>query len=181
MTLFPYVRTPVLLADFVRRAYRRGTSERSLGEGRYWRVEESLRNRHFLSRLFFQISNFSLGTSTRFTPDFRLVSPAFLPPRRQLTTPCVPSPQPPQSSWSNCLWVQQLLVSCSPTFGALTRGLSVFCFLCSNNLESTEESRADTRRCLETALRIHTIRIPPQTHARRGNVRPRLRPQIRRR
>jgi hypothetical protein len=55
------VRTPVLLADFVRRADRRGTSERSLGEGRYWRVEESRRTANFCQEYFLKIRNFHPG------------------------------------------------------------------------------------------------------------------------
>jgi hypothetical protein len=42
------------------------------------------------------------------------------------------------------------------------------------------EPHADTRRRLETSLRIHRFRKPAQTHARSRSLRPRLRPQIRR-
>src|ERR1700751_596246 len=46
---------------FVRRADRRGTSERSLEEGRYWRVEESRRTATFCQDYFFKFRAFRGG------------------------------------------------------------------------------------------------------------------------
>jgi hypothetical protein len=83
---------------FVRRADRRGTSERSLGEGRYWRVVESRRCARKCQEYFLHVRDFSPRTRTTYTPDFRLFSSGFRRVFENLTMPCAPGPQSPQFS-----------------------------------------------------------------------------------
>src|SRR5262245_53445596 len=61
---------------------------------------------------------FFTGTSTRFTPEIRLLSSLFLGPAGKGTTACVPSRCPPQSSWPPCATAAERPVPNLPTAAA---------------------------------------------------------------
>src|ERR1700730_635871 len=73
-SLFLVVKTPVLLADFVRRADRRGTSERTSGGKAVTGATGSIFHRMFCVKSIFELFLGGLRCFTRFTPEFRLFS-----------------------------------------------------------------------------------------------------------
>src|SRR5580658_8255443 len=73
-SLFLVVRTPVLLAAFVRRADRRGTSERTSGGKAVTGARGSIVHGRFSVKSIFRIFLGAHPCFTRFTPEFRLFS-----------------------------------------------------------------------------------------------------------
>src|ERR1700732_39954 len=73
-SLFLVVKTPVLLADFVRRADRRGTSERTSGGKAVTGATGSIFYRMFCVKSIFELFLGPHPCFIRFTPEFRLFS-----------------------------------------------------------------------------------------------------------
>jgi hypothetical protein len=117
MTLFPYVRTPVLLADFVRRADRRGTSERSLGEGRYWREGESLLALLYCQDYFFKFPIFLAGLALGLRLTFAFLLPSFRhsPNHSQFLVPLFQKHHNPRGRLAATA-VLSLFLICQPRF-----------------------------------------------------------------
>jgi hypothetical protein len=165
-SLFLVVKTPVLLADFVRRADRRGTSERTSGGKAVTGATGSILHSPFSVKSIF---GFFLGPHPcfiGFTPEFRLFS------RTGRNSQILPAQSPRRTTFAFTAHLrhtrccpQQRLCRAQHCFSAQLGKISTQPLRISSrrrHLRYTTPSspgdiHADARRCLEPSLRIHAI------------------------
>src|SRR5450755_3616505 len=102
-SLFLVVRTPVLLADFVRRADRRGTSERTSGGKAVTGARGSILHPPFSVKSIFELFLGWHPCFVGFTPEFRLFSRTGRNRRKS-------KPNSPTEPGATCLYLRRATV-----------------------------------------------------------------------